>query len=74
MTALILALKSIPILKSFFDSFMELWMYHQDLKDENDTIKKHHSREAVFKSLKNPDLNNDERSALRKILYAINNN
>lgn len=49
-------------------------MYHQDLKDENDTIKKHHSREAVFKSLKNPDLNNDERSALRKILYAINNN
>ena len=73
MAALIAALKSIPILKDFFDKFLEMWLYHQDIKDENNTIKKMHLREAVFKSLKNQELTNGERSELRRVLYSINN-
>lgn len=72
MQAFILMLKTIPILKDFFDKFVEYWLYLQDINDEKVMRKKIDQREAIFKSLKNPELTNDERSALRRILYSIN--
>jgi hypothetical protein len=74
MQAFILFLKTIPILKDFFDKFVEYWLYQQDLNDEKIMLKKVHQREAIFKSLQNPNLSNDERSALRRMLYDINKN
>ena len=74
MQAFILALKAIPIFKDFFDKFVEYWLYRQDINDETIMFKKLHQREAIFKSLQNPNLSNDERSALRRMLYDINKN
>lgn len=71
MQALVLALKAIPILKDFFDKFIELWITHQEYKDETIMVQKYNQREALIKSLSNPNLTNGERSELRRLLYAV---
>lgn len=69
---LVALFKALPAIKSLVDQFTELWIYSQEIKDENKTLQKQKQREVLLKSLQNKELTNDERANLRRLLYDIN--
>lgn len=69
---LVALFKAIPAITEIANKFVELWLYSQDKIDEKNAEKLKIKREAIFKSLQNKDLTNEERSQLRRMLFDLN--
>lgn len=69
---LVALFKAIPAITEIANKFVELWLYSQDKIDEKNAEKLKIKREAIFKSLQNKDLTNEERSELRRMLFDLN--
>lgn len=69
---LVALFKAIPAITEIANKFVDLWLYSQDKIDEKNAEKLKIKREAIFKSLQNKDLTNEERSELRRMLFDLN--
>lgn len=69
---LVAIFKAIPAITELANKFVELWLYSQDKIDERNAEKLKIKREAIFKSLQNKELTNEERGELRRMLFDLN--